>query len=59
MYIRTFEKKLEEKLSKFFLHHPQEAFLFSLIILPIGVVFAVGFFTALCAIPVSLLLGRF
>lgn len=57
MDTQTFEKRLENNVERYFFHHPLEAFLFSLIIPPIGMLLAVAIFTTLLVFPIGLLLG--
>lgn len=57
MNTQTFKTRLENKLDRYFWHHPLEVFLFSLMVLPIGVLLAVALFTTLVAFPIGLLFG--
>ncbi len=57
LQIHTVEIELKEKLCKYLLHHPLGGILFSMIALPIGVLFAVICCTSILAFPIGLLLG--
>lgn len=57
LHIKELEQHIEEKLWKHFFHHPLEGALFSIIVLPLGVLFAVVCCTTIFALPFGFLLG--
>ncbi|MDO5396692.1 MAG: hypothetical protein Q4G33_02075 [bacterium] len=54
--INKFEKHLDERAERFFFRHPNLAFLFMLVVLPLLVLLAVTVTTFIIAIPVSIIM---